>query len=251
MREGKEEMKRAIREETREQNKEIKEEIEEIKKRIVEGEEKGRKEKDEVKERIRKVEETIEAWKSGGKGEPTEEEGIAGRIEGRIQKLEKRWDAEEKEKRRGNIVVRGIKGENEGEVEKSMEEALKEREIEAKVEKVKWIKRRNDKREGMALIVINSEEEKREIMRKRRALREKELRIEEDLTWGERRMKWNIENVVWRERGKGRRVWISYGKIQIEGEWWVWDEVERVLKGRGGKNWEEQGEVKEGTVGKG
>jgi len=39
-----------------------------------------------------------------------------------------------------------------------------------------------------------------------------------------------------REEGKGRRVRIGYGGLQIDGKWWKWSEEEEVLKNEGEVN---------------
>ena len=62
-------------------------------------------------------------------------------------------------------------------------------------------------------------------------------RIEDDLTWEERKMKWKISEIAVEERKKGNRVWTSYGRIRINEVWWKWDEEEGVLK-----NW--KGEIR-------
>jgi len=51
-------------------------------------------------------------------------------------------------------------------------------------------------------------------------------------TWGERKMRWKLEEIARMEERKGKRVWVGYGKIRIEGQLWRWDEEEEKLKGR-------------------
>lgn len=57
----------------------------------------------------------------------------------------------------------------------------------------------------------------------------------EDLTWRERKMKWRLEEIARKEREEGRRVWVSYERLNIGEEWWVWDEEEEVLRNHEGK----------------
>lgn len=94
----------------------------------------------------------------------------------------------------------------------------------------------------MAVIRLDKLEQKREIMRERRKVKERGIKIEDDLTWRERKMKWRLERIAGHERGKGKRVWLGYGKIQIEGRWWKWEEEEEVLRDNEGNIWREQGE---------
>jgi len=51
-------------------------------------------------------------------------------------------------------------------------------------------------------------------------------------------------------REKGRRVWVNYGKIQIEGKLWRWDEGIQTIKDNEGRVWENQGEGQIGGEGK-
>jgi len=53
---------------------------------------------------------------------------------------------------------------------------------------------------------------------------------------------WRIREIARQERGRGKRIWVSYGKIQIEGKWWRWDENEQTLKDEEGRAWRSQEE---------
>jgi len=33
-------------------------------------------------------------------------------------------------------------------------------------------------------------------------------------------MEWRIKKIARQEEGRKKRIWVSYGKIQIEGKWW-------------------------------
>lgn len=48
-------------------------------------------------------------------------------------------------------------------------------------------------------------------------------------------MRWNLEDKARKEMGEGKRVWVNYRKIQIEGKWWRWEEEEEMLKDNKGK----------------
>ncbi|EFN89388.1 hypothetical protein EAI_16183 [Harpegnathos saltator] len=98
-------------------------------------------------------------------------------------------------------------------------------------------------------------EGKMEIMRRRKEIKEKGIKVEDDLTWKERKMRWNLEEIEREERGKGRNVWVKYERIQIEGKWWSWDGEEeklkdsegetRTMKGEGDKEEKGEGKVRE------
>jgi len=46
--------------------------------------------------------------------------------------------------------------------------------------------------------------------------------IEKDLTWEERRIRWNVRPIAKREEMKGKRVRMVQG-VWIEGVWWEWE----------------------------
>ena len=70
-------------------------------------------------------------------------------------------------------------------------------------------------------------------MEKKRRLRGREERIEEDLTWRERRMMWRLGEMARGEEKEGRRAWVWYGRIWMRGKWWRWDEMKEELKEEG------------------
>lgn len=71
----------------------------------------------------------------------------------------------------------------------------------------------------------------------------------EDWTWKERKMRWRLEKIARVEEGKGRKVWVDYGKIRIDEKWWRWNEEGEVLRdGRGNQMGQGQGR-KEGGAG--
>lgn len=97
----------------------------------------------------------------------------------------------------------------------------------------------------MVVVRLGSREQKRQVMEKKRKLKGRKERIEDDLTWEERKMKWKVEEIA-EERRKGNRVWTGYGKIRINEKWWKWDEEEGCLRDWKGerRGEEEKGEEK-------
>lgn len=94
------------------------------------------------------------------------------------------------------------------------------------------------------------EEQRREVLERKKNLKGRQKRIVEDLTWKERKMRWRLEDIARIEERRGNRVWVSYGKIRINEQWWRWDEEEEMLKDEGeirrGKKHEEGEEEKKG-----
>lgn len=123
------------------------------------------------------------------------------------------------------------------EMKKEIKEALTEIGVDMDVNCTKIVEGGRDGRVRMAVIGLQELDQKIKIMRERRRLKERRLRIDNDLTWKERKMRWNLEDIARRERGEGKRVWVNYGKIQIEGKWWRWEEEEEMLKDNKGRVW--------------
>lgn len=58
----------------------------------------------------------------------------------------------------------------------------------------------------MLLVKLGSEEQKWDIMRKKKILRGRRERIVEDLTWRKRKIKWGVGEILRKEEAAGRRV---------------------------------------------
>ena len=103
-------------------------------------------------------------------------------------------------------------------------------------------------RESMMIAKLADTEQKKEVMGKKKCLKGMEERIEDDLTVKEREMQRRLKVIAEEERRKGKRVWVAYGRIDVEGEWWRWDKKRKVLVrgnigGRTGGRGEEVGKV--------
>lgn len=73
----------------------------------------------------------------------------------------------------------------------------------------------------MVWVKLGNEEQKWEVMEKKKNLRGRRERIGEDLkeTWTERKMMWMLGEITRKEEEKGKRVWIRYGRIKIDNVW--------------------------------
>jgi len=172
-------------------------------------------------------------------------EGIrkGGEMEIKIRGMERRLERKEREERRKNVIIKGIKGrKGKDEIEKEVQGLLRDVGIEVELEGIKVIGEGKKGETGSIVVKMRKMEQKRELMIRKRKVRERGIIIKDDLTWRERKMKWKLEEIARQERGKGKRVWVGYGKIQIEGKWWRWEEDEEILKDGEGKVWNTQGE---------
>lgn len=132
----------------------------------------------------------------------------------------------------------------EGNREEAVEEILRVIRVKVKVEEVRKIA--GDRNKVGELIMVrfeNEKNERKEVLEKKRLLKGRKERIMEDWTWRERKMRWKLKELARKEEGEGRKGWISYAKLRIDGQWWGWDEEEKVL--RNGRE-----EVKKGKRGK-
>ncbi|KMQ84726.1 hypothetical protein RF55_17243 [Lasius niger] len=218
----------------------IREKFENLKSQMREKEEVWEREREEMRGKVEELERKLEEVKLEMR-ENVEVRGGKGEWDKRMKEVERKLEMKEREERRKNIVLRGIKGGGEV-MENEVEGIMKEVGV---VTDLKGIKRIGEGKEGEGGIVIvrmRDLGQKKELMIKKNKLRERGIRVEDNMTWRERKMKWKLEDIARQERGKGKRVWTSYGKLQIEGKWWFWDEDKEILKDGGGECWVNKGE---------
>jgi len=228
---------RGGREDARRQGRELQEELKNLKEDLERREERWREERAEIRGRMRALEERI------GQGEKRVEEKIKvmeQRVEGlritgvtggsgngeggrnTLERLEKRLEMREREDRRKNIIIKGMNTEG-GEMRKEVEELLGEIGAKVEIEGVRLIGGGERGRGGIVWVRFKQLEQKREVMQRKKELRGRKERIEDDLTWKERRMQWMIKRAAAREEGRGRRVKVSYGRLWVDGVWWKWE----------------------------
>jgi len=169
-------------------------------------------------------------WKRG-RGRVEKKGG--GELEAKIKDL-KRWrELEERERRRRNVVMKGVEVKKEG-IEGEVRKIWEELGVEARIEEIKEIGKENGKERRMAVVRMEHRKGKMEVMKRKVALRAGVVRIENHWTKEERAMQWKLEKIAKRKRGDNRRAWVRYGRIWMEGKWWRWEEgKEKVIDGRG------------------
>ncbi|CAL1672512.1 unnamed protein product [Lasius platythorax] len=244
---------KVFKEEIRKEWEEMKKEIKNDRKRCVECREEWKKKEKNWEIRIRIVEEKVEELdknikeisealdnigKESGDNEETEVRSIDSRSnlsirssssyslshrsdisEDRLSTKEvnkfKKWvEEKEKKERRNNIVFKGINGvENIKDGREWVKKFLNEKldlDLEDKVAQTRI--------SGKVLIAkLDSEEVKREVMKRKNKLKDGYVFIENDLTWEERKIQEKIN--VWAkvQRSKGKEIKIGFGKVRING----------------------------------
>jgi len=133
----------------------------------------------------------------------------------------------EREERKRNILIKGLVA-REGKRKKAIEEILKIIEVKGDIIEVKRIGGEGERE--MVVVRMSSEEQKKEVLRKKWRLKGRKEIIMEDWTWGERKMRWKLEEIAKKEEKEGRKICIGYGKIRIGEQWWRWDERKQVLR---------------------
>ncbi|XP_011864665.1 PREDICTED: uncharacterized protein LOC105560291 [Vollenhovia emeryi] len=131
--------------------------------------------------------------------------------------MEKRMENKEREEKRRNVVMRGVEV-REGKRREAVEEVMKIIGAKAEIKEVRRIGERREEGREMLLVKLENEEQKWDIMEKKRNLRGRPERISEDLTWKERKIKWKLGEIARGEEEKGRKAWIKGGRIRIEGK---------------------------------
>lgn len=111
---------------------------------------------------------------------------------------------------------------------------MEEIEAKVKIEEIKKIGGGREQGREIVWVKLGDERQRGEVFEKKGKLKGRIEKIHEDLTWRERKMKWNLEEIAREEERKGKKVWLRYGRIRIENIWWKWDEEEEVLRDSNG-----------------
>lgn len=193
-----EQMMRKIKESTeeiKEQGRRAREEIEELRREVRElkaQEVKWKEEREELRKCVKEMESKMEKVVRGVEDwwEEDRKEGKRGimEMERRVKEIERKMERKEREDRRRNIIIRGVEI-MKGGTREAVEEII--RAVGIKVEGME-IRRLGGREKGRETVWVRleNEEQKREVMNRKRELKGREERILEDWTWKERKMRW-------------------------------------------------------------
>ncbi|KAK4873876.1 hypothetical protein RN001_013236 [Aquatica leii] len=81
----------------------------------------------------------------------------------------------------------------------------------------------------MVVAEIGGWEEKQKVMAEKKKLKNTRIYISHDLTWEERRVQREIMNIAVEKRAEGKRVWVGYRKMEIDGDRYIWNDKDRGL----------------------
>lgn len=173
--------------------------------------------------------ETLEKRKQNEKGGAGGREGEWVR---KVEELGRKMEQMEREKRKGNVVIKGMKMErNEG--RQGAEKLFKDIGATVEVKEIKGVGEAEDGKMRVWVVELGDEGQKKEIMKLKNRLKGREERIYEDRTPEERRVRWLLERKAGEERGRGRMVRMGKDSVWIDGEKWVvMDDAMEVVKER-------------------
>ncbi|XP_046492906.1 golgin subfamily A member 6-like protein 6 [Neodiprion pinetum] len=206
---------------------EMKEIIRDLGKRLEEVEERRGGEMERVKERLLELEK--KSAEGGGERQVQGNAEVAQVTIDRLKEMEWAIESKEREERRGNIVVRGARLEK-GREKEELKKILQLIGVEVEVKDMWEVGAKKGGEKGIWIARLGNREQKRQVMGRKSLLKGREERIDEDITWAERRMKWKLREIAAIEERRGNRVRIGYAKIWIEGKMWKWDEIGEVLR---------------------
>jgi hypothetical protein len=152
------------------------------------------------------------------------------------KELEIRLERLEKEKRRNNVVVNGLRIETESnKVLKEVMEELFEKKLQVKID----VKEAYKLGEETCLIELRNAQEKELIMAnkyKLKKLKNERIYINQDMTRMEREKAKEIRKVAKQEMEKGKQVKVGYNKVTIDGVNWKWNMLTEKLELERSKN---------------
>lgn len=154
----------------------------------------------------------------------------------RLEILEDKVEKEEKEKRKNNVIIKGLHPGSQNvqkEVEKMFAEKLKVQTGARDAFKIS-----KPGKGDIILVKMESWAKKQEVMRASNLLKGTEIYVEHDLTREERKIQVEIRKIAREENNKGKNTKIGYKKLIIEGEEYKWSKREQGLISS--KDWEEE-----------
>lgn len=174
--------------------------------------------KKEMKELREEVQQTSQRWKKKVE-----------KLESKIGELEEKWERKERQEKKNNLVIKGLKV-NEDKVKPEVEEFVKkEIGVEVRFSKVRVV----GKERKIIIATTNTWEEKQCILEKKSRLRSRQgtrkIFIDNDKTEQDLRIQAYISDWAKEHREEGRSVKMGYRKMQVDGKMWYWDNKSKKL----------------------
>lgn len=141
-----------------------------------------------------------------------------------MSEREFKWELVERENRKKNLIIRGIRSVGRGIKEEVKEIIRRYMGIEIYIGKVRVVG-------GGTVLELESFENKLEILKRRSRLKGIDIWLEDDLTAREKQVQEWLNKIVIEERGNGLEAKLGYQKIFVDGNWYEWNDREGRVKG--------------------
>lgn len=125
-----------------------------------------------------------------------------------MKKIDRKEERRERKERRRNVIIRD-KEVKKGKEKEKLEELMKDIGVTLNIEEIKRIGKRREKETWW--VRLGSEEQKMEVLRKKRGLKGRRKRIVDDLIQKERKMKWRLVGIA-REQEERRQGMVRVRK---------------------------------------
>lgn len=189
-------------------------------------------EQTEIKEEIRKIREENDLLKQENSKLRNENKKIVGKLE----EMERRVEWIEKERRKNNIVITGLRIDtNDQEILKRKVGNMIEKEIEVQTD-IKKVQKLGEKTH---LVEFTKTNDKEKVMRNKHKLKNNKSQrifINEDMTKKELEKGKQLRKRAQEEKNKGNSVKLGYNKIIINGNEWKWNSDKEKLELANPKN---------------
>lgn len=147
----------------------------------------------------------------------------------RINDLEDVEEERQRKEKKLNVIIKGVEGER-GSVEFVHEKVFKHLKMVIKVKESYRVGRKYGDKSRPIMVKLETWEDKRELMMRKKMLHGTRIYIDDDYTKKEREIQKRIQDKAREIRKEGERVKIGYKKVWIGDKMWVWDNSKEKLK---------------------
>ncbi|CAG5100841.1 Protein of unknown function [Cotesia congregata] len=146
--------------------------------------------------------------------------------ERRMRKIEMDIEKREREIRRKNVILKGVDMRESVDWKTEVDRVWNKMEVVGGRKNMRKIGALDKEGKGLLLIELEGLEKKKEVMEAKNKLKGEKIRVEDDLTYEERRIKKIVMEEAFKERAAGKNVKVGYMKLLVCGNLRQWDEAE-------------------------
>jgi predicted RNase H-like nuclease (RuvC/YqgF family) len=181
------------------------------------GFQENKKELEQLKNEIKELKKKEEEWKEEKQ-----------QLNNRIEKMEYFMEKQERKEKKNNIVIKGLKT-NEEQIKEDIENFLKN-ELKVQVKVVDAFKVGQVEEKKAIIATIETYKQKTDIMVNKKNLKGKKIYIENDLTKKEREIQTKIIKIAKEENNAGNKTRIGYQKLIINNQEYEWNKQQQNLQ---------------------